>query len=346
MQASWVRTFHRAPHTVGRRRLVLQVVLALLVVPLLVYRPQPRAVGEVAARITRVAPATGLQAHGALVAEQDPTPRTPLAGLGLAPVGAEAEGYATRVLLRSAVLDRTLNYWIYVPPGYAGSDQRYPVLYMLHGLGGSSNTWRAWGLFDAADRMIRAKQIAPLIIVAPQGDNGYWMNHVAGGPRWEDYVVQDLVPHIDLRYRTLPSRAYRAVGGVSMGGNGAIRLLLDHPELFGAAAGHSPVFRDQAQAFAFFGTGPDYERRDPVALVELLGARVAGDLWIDMGGEDEWLPRTVRFHEVLLQHGIQHRWSVAPGVHEPSYWEPRIPEYLRWYDSVLRPAALPVAAAS
>jgi poly(3-hydroxybutyrate) depolymerase len=200
--------------------------------------------------------------------------------LGLAPLGADARGYSARVLLRSAVLERTLNYWIYFPPGYNTSTQRYPVLYMLHGLGGSSNTWRAWGLFDTADQLIRAKQIAPLIIVAPQGDNGYWMNHADGGPRWEDYVVQELVPHVDGRYRTLATRAHRAVGGVSMGGNGAIRLMLDHPELFGAAGGHSPVFRAQTQAFAFFGTGLVYERNDPVSLVDVLGAPVAGDLWI------------------------------------------------------------------
>lgn len=317
----------------------------LVLVPLLLHGAQARAVPEVQATIRRVAPATGIQAHGA-VAAPAAAPRSALAGLRLAPLPNASQGFATRVLFRSATLERDLNYWIYLPPDYATSAGRYPVLYMLHGLNGNSNTWRAWGLFDTADRMIRAHQIAPLIIVAPQGDNGYWMNHAGGGPRWEDYVVNDLVPAIDRSYRTLATRAHRAIGGVSMGGNGAIRLLLDHPDVFGAAGAHSPVFRDQAQAFPFFGTGADYERNDPVSLVDALGVPVVGALWIDMGADDEWLARTLRFHELLLRHGVQHRWSVAPGVHEPSYWMPRVGEYLRWYDAELRGRGLPLALAA
>src|SRR5262245_32561407 len=69
----------------------------------------------------------------------------------------------------SAALGRPMPYLLYLPPGYATSARRYPVLYMLHGMGGTDSQWRSLGLLDAADRMIRAREIQPLIIVMPQG---------------------------------------------------------------------------------------------------------------------------------------------------------------------------------
>src|SRR5437762_14021018 len=69
----------------------------------------------------------------------------------------------------SAALERVMPYLVYLPPGYVTGSRRYSVLYMLHGLGGSDSEWRGIGLLDAADAMIRAHQIAPLIIVLPQG---------------------------------------------------------------------------------------------------------------------------------------------------------------------------------
>jgi S-formylglutathione hydrolase FrmB len=232
-----------------------------------------------------------------------------------------------------------MHYWVYLPPEYDHSDQRYPVLYMLHGLNGSSLTWRAFGIFDQADRLIGDKVIAPLIIVTPQGDNGYWMNHVDNGPRYEDYLVSDVVMHVDTTFRTLATREHRAIGGVSMGGHGAIRLTLTHPELFTAAGGHSPVFRDQQQAFPFYGVGRDYQQRDPVSLVQL-NTPVNGAVFIDMGAQDPWLPRTKLFHELLLSKGIEHTWLLRSGDHQTEYWVQHIPEYLRWYDAQLRGLAV------
>src|SRR5439155_23228076 len=83
----------------------------------------------------------------------------------------------------SPSLAQTMAFSVYLPAGYEGGSRRYPVLYMLHGLGGSHNDWQRWGLFDVASQLIENGQVPPLIIVAPDGESGYWMDHANGGPR-------------------------------------------------------------------------------------------------------------------------------------------------------------------
>lgn len=235
----------------------------------------------------------------------------------------------------SRALGREMNYWVYLPPDYATSVQRYPVLYMLHGRDADSAQWKRFGLFMQADQLIRAGTIAPLIIVTPQGDLGYWMNHIDGGPRWGDYVTQNLIGHIDATYRSLTDRAHRAIGGVSMGGHGAIQLALNHPALFAVVGGHSPVFRSQALALPFFGTGAEYRKRDPVSIVRDRPQAVTFALWLDMGTIDPWIESTTAFHTLLADDAITHSWHTSQGGHGGGYWERNIPTYLRWYDAML-----------
>lgn len=308
----------------------VRVLLLVLAIPLLSMFSAPVSRPFVTATVTRVSAVSGVRAHGA-----------PLSGVGVGldlqmqPSAPAASGRIRSVSFGSAALGRTMHYWIYLPPNYRATQERYAVLYMLHGLNSSDQQWKDMGLFEQADALIRDRQIAPLIIVTPQGDNGYWMNHADNGPRWADYVTDDLIPHIDRSYRTLPDARHRAIGGLSMGGHGAIQLALHHPELFSVVGGHSPVFRSATEAFPFFGVGQDYIEHDPVSLVER-GTPVSFALWIDMGREDDWLPRTHLFHELLVERGVPHIWHLNDGGHTSDYWQPRIPGYLAWYDQALR----------
>ena len=129
----------------------------------------------------------------------------------------------------SPELDRDMPYLAYLPPDYGTAGRRYPVLYMLHGLGGHRDELVAMGLVDAADRAMRNGDVAPMIVIMPQGDLSYWVNHAYDGPRWGEYLVHDVVPHIDATYRTLRSPAARAVGGISMGAWGALSNAFTHP---------------------------------------------------------------------------------------------------------------------
>ncbi len=99
----------------------------------------------------------------------------------------EIEGSFHERWFYSQRLDRDMPYYIYLPPDYGTAGRRYPVLYMLHGGGGDRAEWVVYGLIDITDQQIRTGNIAPIIIVLPQGDQGWWTNHANNGPKWGDY---------------------------------------------------------------------------------------------------------------------------------------------------------------
>jgi enterochelin esterase-like enzyme len=137
---------------------------------------------------------------------------------------------------------------------------------------------------------------------------------------------------IDTRYRTIPDRGARAIGGMSMGGHGALQLAMNHPEEFGIVGAHSIALRRQDQAFDFFGRGPDYASRDPVSLCEAKAATARSfTLWIDIGANDPWSGAAQAFHQQLASEQIPHRWSLNPGGHNDAYWSAHVRDYLAFY---------------
>lgn len=252
-------------------------------------------------------------------------------------------------------LDRRL--LIYLPPGYdAQSTRRYPVLYMLHGYGGYDNPspeWEQWGLRDRAEEMINNGRLRPVIIVQPDGfmpggQPSLFFNHAPelGDQRWGDYIWQDVVSYIDTHYRTIPTRASRAIGGFSFGGQGALSLGLLHPETFANVGAHSPSFRGADNSIpAIGGDWNWFNQYDPIWLVDNTNAAKELAIWLDVALNDvnvrECGPGSNRcveaFHALLVSKGIPHEWHDQwPGVHEGlSYWGPHIPDYLQWYSSVL-----------
>jgi len=134
-----------------------------------------------------------------------------------------------------------------LPPGYAESDRRYPVVYLLssHGSTGQAMlNWRPWDVTvqEQIDALIAVGQVGPMIVVLPDmwtrfGGSQY-VNSVGMG-QYEDYLIDEVIPLVDARYRTLPEREHRGVLGRSSGGFGAITQAMHHPEIFGAFACHS-----------------------------------------------------------------------------------------------------------
>jgi S-formylglutathione hydrolase FrmB len=136
---------------------------------------------------------------------------------------------------------------IYLPPSYPDQrTRRYPTVYLLHGYQGSHKQWMAggkeWNIRDVMDRLIRDGKVREMIVVMPDAHNRYggsfYTNSVATG-NWEDAIAQDLVAFVDDKYRTLAAAASRGIAGHSMGGYGALRLAMKHPDRFGAAYGLS-----------------------------------------------------------------------------------------------------------
>jgi endo-1,4-beta-xylanase len=135
---------------------------------------------------------------------------------------------------RSASMGVQVGYNVYLPPGYARGSARYPVVYFLHGAGGNENSDA--GAFSAlAAKLAEEKTVPPVIAVFPNGGMSGYRDRPENKVMGETLIVRELVPLIDRTYRTRASRDGRTIGGFSMGGGGAVRLALKHPDLFSAA---------------------------------------------------------------------------------------------------------------
>jgi enterochelin esterase-like enzyme len=248
------------------------------------------------------------------------------------------QGFLLDDRLFSPVIGESYRYRVYLPPDYLRSPtRRYPVLYMLHGNGGNYTEWTDSFLPEQADRMIVAGEIAPLIIVMPDdGESTYWANWSDGGPRWADYVADDLVSVVDLRYRTRADPRGRAVGGMSMGGLGALNLAFQRPDVFGVVGGHSPSVRLQPDPALWFLVGDNFWEHNPVWLAQHRPGIESVRIWLDAGTDDVWLPNIKAVHDALVDRGLEPSWNTFPGPHEAEYWIEHIPDYLRFYSEALR----------
>jgi enterochelin esterase-like enzyme len=233
----------------------------------------------------------------------------------------------------SSALDAEMPYFVYLPPDYDTAGRRYPVVYLLHGAAASYEEWLAYGIVDEADRLIVGLEIHPLILVFPQGDYSYWVNHV-DGPRWGDYVAVDLVRHVDATFRTLPLAARRGIGGLSMGGHGALQLAFHHPQVFGVVGAHSPSLREDDGELPFLGSGPEWAQRDPLALAQRARRLEGLKVWIDVGELDPYYERAEQVAAVLRARGVELHWHATPD-RDHGDWQLYVADYLLFYDYAL-----------
>ena len=160
--------------------------------------------------------------------------------------GALKKGTVEKVSVHGAALQGNLegdspdrDVFIYLPPGYATNrNQRYPVVYLLHGYGLTAERWMSFTrLADAADKDIAAGTMKEMILVNPDAFTKYsgsmYSASVTTGD-WESYIADDLVAYVDSHYRTIANRMSRGLGGHSMGGYGTIRIGMKRPDVFGS----------------------------------------------------------------------------------------------------------------
>ena len=137
----------------------------------------------------------------------------------------------------STALAREMSYQVVLPAGYSGSQERYPVLYLLHGWQGDETN------FVSLTHVVEDASAYKLIVVTPRAENSWYVNSATRPKdRYADYVFQDLTAEVDAHYRTIASPHERAVAGISMGGYGAMLFSLRHPGAFAFAASISGAF--------------------------------------------------------------------------------------------------------
>lgn len=259
------------------------------------------------------------------------------------------------VPFKSTLVQRELPYNVVLPPGYsnpANNSVRYPVLYLLHGWSGHYSDW------TSRTKLSQYAAHYRLLIVTPEGNDG-WYTDSAGTPadKYETYIVQELIPDVQRRFRAAEIRDGRAIAGLSMGGYGALKFAVKYPELFAFSASMSGAL-DAASwtaqdlrnltAIARSLTSVFGQSDSPTRLnndLSKLFLNVAEDklktlpyLYLDCGTEDPLVGSTRSLSDLLIRRKIPHEVRLLPGNHGWKYWDQQVEEVLRLTAKRLQPA--------
>ncbi len=296
----------------------------------------------------------------------------------------ESAGKIEEHTFSSRALGVDKRYLVYVPHVYASSERPYPVIVLLHGLGGDESDWvRGGDLSKVADSIgLRA------LVVTPDGDAGFYVDgagkpdyeaclrdkppfapeeaaerYCVKTPRYETYITEDLLEDVGKRYRVIARREGRGIGGLSMGGFGALGIAMRRSDVFAAAASTSGLVslayggprsydglasvrslspsewgagypgRIADHVKGIFGTDPEmWKSHDPVVLAASLPpGRLA--LRIDCGEQDDFgfNNHARHLHDVLQERKIEHEYLRTHGRHDFRYWKARLPEMLSFF---------------
>lgn len=245
---------------------------------------------------------------------------------------------AEDVTFRSAALDREMPYRVLLPAGYAESARRYPVLYLLHGLDGRFTDW------TTRTRLAAHVAALDLIVVTPEGANSWYVNWQGEtSERWEDYLARDLIADVDARFRTDARREARFIAGLSMGGYGALRMGLKHPDLFSSAASLSGALNVtrletygwtealRSEFVRAFGPPGSATRaaNDVFELAKHVNRAGLPTFYIDCGTADPFLPGNRELAAILQDRKVPYEYRETPGAHNWAYWDRQIVEVLR-----------------
>lgn len=267
---------------------------------------------------------------------------------------AAKQGTLTQGSAYSSALQDKIDCEIYLPPGYAGTNVRYPSLYLLHGRGDSMAAWtQVKGDLDA---LIAAGKIPPIVVVMPDApwsgrgswyvDSEYTGSDYPGRPV-ETALTRDLVQNIDANFRTVDGRWARAVGGYSMGGAGALRYVFAHPDLFGAALVLSPAVYhplppadSSTRDYGAFGIGSErfdesrYQALSYAALLPQFDPDAPVHLFLAVGDKEYVNPApadathdldfetAVVYNRLVRTPGVSADWRVLGGGHDWDVWRP------------------------
>lgn len=265
----------------------------------------------------------------------------------LAATTAQASVVQRDLAVPSAVLGREMRASVYLPTGHARGEQRFPVVFLLHGRGGNQNDWLDAGrLAPLLDRLIDERAVPPMVVVMPAGEDSWYVDNPDPGGRglWATAFLGDLVPWVEARFAGLGRRGGRAIAGLSMGGFGALRFAFSRPDRFVAAASLSGALffpdeypeHDPDRLLSAFGTPFDrarMEANNPWHLIPALAAaRERPAIWIAAGDDDglAFEQNAARMHAALRRAGVKSELRIDQGGHDWEYWARAIEPALRF----------------
>ena len=230
--------------------------------------------------------------------------------------------------MESKILGQERSYAVYLPSDYDTSNRSYPVLYLLHGLGDDQTGWIKLGdVQRITDESINSGISSPMIIVMPDAGSGIvgYINQPNRDWLYEDFFFEELLPHVESKYRIKKGKQYRAISGLSMGGGGTLVYALHKPDLFSSAAPLSPAigptdiddFHKWISRYNFYfndkiETQKLLNANHPLILIDKLSTEDLNSVawYLDCGDDDYLYEDSSLLHLAMKKKGIKHEYRV------------------------------------
>ena len=232
------------------------------------------------------------------------------------PVAGYLHGKVDTISYPSKTVGKNRRALIYTPPSYS-KGKKYPVLYLLHGIGGDEKEWLNGGSPQVIlDNLYAGKKIEPMIVVMPNGraikddsnkGNNMAPDRVQAFAVFEKDLLNDLIPYIEKKYPVIKDREHRAIAGLSMGGGQSLNFGLGNLDQFAWIGGFSSAPNTKP---------PEQLLPDPEAAIKKLKL-----LWISCGDADGLITYSQRTHDYLNANNVPHIYYIEPGVHDFKVWK-------------------------
>jgi enterochelin esterase-like enzyme len=251
---------------------------------------------------------------------------------------------------KSEAIARDYKYTVYLPDAYKTGDQRFPILYLLHGAGGDENEWVAkGGLRETMDALIARRLIQPMVVVMPGHTGAWWVD--GAKDKGETALVKEVMPHAEAKYRVTAATGGRLIAGLSAGGYGALNLMMKYPKMFAAVAILSPAIYDPVPPSNSSGVrNPPFQKDGkfdadlwkslnyPVHIEAYKKSGTIVPLYINSGDHDMFgiALQAATLYDRLRSHqpkAIELR--VVDGDHEWMVWRDTLPDALQFMNARL-----------
>ena len=231
------------------------------------------------------------------------------------------------IAVKSEKMGREIKNVVILPAQYQDLDlqeEQYPVLYLLHGYGGTFGDW-----IKKKPELIDLASNYGIIIVCPDGQDSWYLDSpIDPNSQFETYITKELIDYIDSNYRTFDNPANRAITGLSMGGHGGLSLGLKHPEIYGQCGSMSGgvnivPFPENWKIKLRLGTleeNPELWAENSVINIANGIESTSQRIYIDCGVDDFFYKVNEDSHKLLLEKKIDHEYTTRPGRHMWNYW--------------------------
>ncbi len=224
---------------------------------------------------------------------------------------------AARMSMKQGTIEN--KYLIYLPESYFTSGRFYPTVYLLHQFNSDHTSYRTDHVDQLLDEGVRAGLFDEMIVVIPNSSEESWWRG-----EWEKMITDELIPHIDGKYRTIPDARFRLTAGCSMGGQGAYSVALRNPDFFTGAV-------------SFFGAFSYGGESSPTAIAAKEPAEYLRNyaLYFSCGNQDSYGfgQPAIQLHKQLNSLGVEHAFLIENGGHDSAFYLPRFQDALAYVRS-------------